>query len=362
MNEFYAHTNAFIPGTKVKADEANGKFDGIERAFDKLPTEQQLKSGNLNYAVATGTANNYAVALPYPPDAYFDGLTLNFKGNIANTGSSVINVNGLGNKTIVLPDGSALGAGDVPAGGVISLVYGGGSFQFQGASLSKTILAIAKAAEAAASATSSAASATTSATSATSSATSATSSATSATNSATSATNSAASATNSATSATSSAASATASQYWANQAAIAAAGAVIDDAQTNAYKTWSSNKIVAALQTQQTTVDAALQTQQTTVVAALQTQQTTVDAALQTQQATVDTALRVPTAATLNYTAGVLTSIVEAQVEGTKTTTLTYTAGDLTSLVTVLNNYTKTDTLTYTAGVLTSTTTSEVYA
>jgi hypothetical protein len=79
------------------------------------------------------------------------------------------------------------------------------------------------------------------------------------------------------------------------------------------------------------------------------------------EYAKVAAAVRVPTASTLTYTAGVLTSIVEIQAEGTKTTTLTYTAGALTSVVTVLNNWTKTDTLTYTAGVLTSTTTSEVY-
>lgn len=79
------------------------------------------------------------------------------------------------------------------------------------------------------------------------------------------------------------------------------------------------------------------------------------------EYAKVAAAVRVPTASTLTYTAGVLTSIVEIQAEGTKTTTLTYTDGTLTSVVTSLNNWTKTDTLTYTAGVLTSTTTSEVY-
>ena len=82
---------------------------------------------------------------------------------------------------------------------------------------------------------------------------------------------------------------------------------------------------------------------------------------LQAQQSRTTTLARTPTAATLTYTDGVLTSITETQVEGTKTTTLSYTGGALTSVVTVLNNYTKTDTLTYTAGVLTSTTTSEVY-
>jgi hypothetical protein len=74
------------------------------------------------------------------------------------------------------------------------------------------------------------------------------------------------------------------------------------------------------------------------------------------------TAVRVPTAATLTYSAGFLTGISETQTEGTKTTTLTYTTGVLTQIVAVLSNYTRTDTLTYTAGVLTSTTTSEVYS
>ncbi len=223
-NEFFQHSNPFIPNTKVKSDEANCKFDAIQRGFDKLPTEQQLKSGNLNYAVDTGAANNYVVVLPYAPASYFEGLSLSFKAKVTNTGSSVINVNGLGNKSILLPDGSPLGAGDIPANGVVSLVYGAGAFQFQGTSISKTNLAAQKASEASASAAAAAASQAAAASSQTAAANSATAAANSGSNAAGSASAAASSASSASTSAATSTTNKDLALDWAIKTAAPVSG------------------------------------------------------------------------------------------------------------------------------------------
>lgn len=39
MNNYYNHDGKFTPGTTVRSDAANAKFDGIETAFDKVETD-----------------------------------------------------------------------------------------------------------------------------------------------------------------------------------------------------------------------------------------------------------------------------------------------------------------------------------
>ena len=59
-------------------------------------------------------------------------MTLRFLAGNTNTGASTLNVNGLGSQTIVGPTGSALTAGAIVAGTVISVVYNGTAFQLVG--------------------------------------------------------------------------------------------------------------------------------------------------------------------------------------------------------------------------------------
>ncbi len=77
----------------------------------------------------TGAANAYVVALPLAPGAYYAGMVIRMKAATANTGASTINVNSLGVKSIVRPDGTALTGQDIKASQVVTLVYDGTSFQ-----------------------------------------------------------------------------------------------------------------------------------------------------------------------------------------------------------------------------------------
>ena len=96
---------------------------------DSMWGNKYLKNRNSDYAIATGSANNYAINLSPPIISYVEGLTVLVKINIENSGSSTININTLGAKNIVKGVNTALSSGDLLAGQIIMLCYNGTSFQ-----------------------------------------------------------------------------------------------------------------------------------------------------------------------------------------------------------------------------------------
>lgn len=79
----------------------------------------------------TGNSGNaYTVTVSSPvPTAYTAGMVVVAVINAANTGTATINVNGLGAKAITKAGSTALAAGDLPAGAVVTLTYDGTQFQ-----------------------------------------------------------------------------------------------------------------------------------------------------------------------------------------------------------------------------------------
>ena len=78
----------------------------------------------------TGAANAYVVTLSQTDAvAYTTGLRISFKATYANTGASTLNVNSLGVKTIKAIDGTDLTAGNIPANGIVEVIYNGTNFQ-----------------------------------------------------------------------------------------------------------------------------------------------------------------------------------------------------------------------------------------
>lgn len=76
-----------------------------------------------NYAVDTGAANAYVIT-PLPAlDAYRGGQIFRFAPAHINTGASTLAVSGLAAKSVVRNDGSALQAGDIPASGLVEVIY-----------------------------------------------------------------------------------------------------------------------------------------------------------------------------------------------------------------------------------------------
>lgn len=96
-----------------------------------VPTPALLASTLLSdYKADTGTANTYAITPTPAVTAYTVGQIFSFKAANSNTGSSTINVNGLGAKNIVRTDGTtALSAGMIVSGQIVKVEYDGTSFQ-----------------------------------------------------------------------------------------------------------------------------------------------------------------------------------------------------------------------------------------
>ncbi len=82
------------------------------------------------YGVASGT-NTYVSTIT-EVDSLFEGLGVRIKFINANTGPATLNINGLGAKDIVKSNGNALAAGNIRAGQICHLAYGGSNFQLLG--------------------------------------------------------------------------------------------------------------------------------------------------------------------------------------------------------------------------------------
>lgn len=126
-NGFYARTYDFAARTKARGEEVKGELDALVAGFDKLPTEAELKTGVINYAVDTGAANAYVVTLPYVP-VLADGVEVAFKATNASTGASTLNVNSTGVKSILMADGTAMIADGITVGSMVVARYNGTAY------------------------------------------------------------------------------------------------------------------------------------------------------------------------------------------------------------------------------------------
>lgn len=88
-------------------------LEAIQRLID-------AQSGN--YALDTGAANAYVVALSPAITAYTDGMTVRVKAINANTGASTLNAGG-GVVALVNDVGDALANGDIPAASIFTATY-----------------------------------------------------------------------------------------------------------------------------------------------------------------------------------------------------------------------------------------------
>lgn len=94
-------------------------------------TIKQAQSNTLEWGgISTGAAGNFAVTLSPAPSAYVTGMVVRFQTHQANNAADpVVNVNGLGNKTIKKMGSTALVANDMPNGAIIEAEYDGTNFQ-----------------------------------------------------------------------------------------------------------------------------------------------------------------------------------------------------------------------------------------
>jgi hypothetical protein len=112
--------------TKAGTAIATVSSSGLMSAADK-----QLSANRDGYGVTAGTGAIYTVTLS-PAPTLTAGLRVTLKFHLANTGAATLNVNGLGAKSILKSNGSALSAGNIKLNSVYTLVYDGSNFILQG--------------------------------------------------------------------------------------------------------------------------------------------------------------------------------------------------------------------------------------
>lgn len=100
-------------GLTVDHNNSAQPLEAIQRLID-------AQAGN--YALDTGAANAYVVALSPAIAAYTDGMTVRVKAVNANNGASTLNAGG-GAVSLVSDVGGALVGGDIPAGGIFTATY-----------------------------------------------------------------------------------------------------------------------------------------------------------------------------------------------------------------------------------------------
>jgi hypothetical protein len=105
--------------------------DGTDDNILIKSIQQLIQRGLPNYADDAGTANSIVVTLAPALIEYKKGLRVAVKIAVDNTGASVININGLGNKPILM-SGLALAAGVMRAGNICLFSFDGTSFQLIG--------------------------------------------------------------------------------------------------------------------------------------------------------------------------------------------------------------------------------------
>jgi hypothetical protein len=115
-----------LTGTGVNAKIAG--VDTVTGSKDAVNVKS-VQRGALVYSAASNSGSTYLVTLSPAPDSYVAGMLVNFKANIANTGVTTVNVNGLGAKTIKKSVSGDLSVGDISANQMVSVIYDGTNFQ-----------------------------------------------------------------------------------------------------------------------------------------------------------------------------------------------------------------------------------------
>lgn len=116
--------NSFANAVTATGAQLDANF-GTQVAYINDPT-------NRNNFAADGSATNTVILTFSPPvvGGYTTGLELTWKWGATNTGAVVLNANGLGNVSVVNPDGSPLAAAQGQIGSVGKAVYDGTRFVY----------------------------------------------------------------------------------------------------------------------------------------------------------------------------------------------------------------------------------------
>lgn len=115
-------------GTVADASQVMANFNKIVNDVNNNVIFPSFSQQNY-YAADTGAANALVVSVSPVPNIYAAGMVINVKVAANNSGSTTINVNGLGVQSIVNLDGSSLKSRQLLTNMVAQIVYTGSNFQ-----------------------------------------------------------------------------------------------------------------------------------------------------------------------------------------------------------------------------------------
>jgi hypothetical protein len=112
-----------VAGSLAKSADINNLDAATAAAFALLPANANINAGNVNFAVDTGVADAYLVAMPMTALGYTDGMQVIMRPLNSNTGACTINVDLLGVKAIKVETNTDPAAGYIIAGVPTDLRY-----------------------------------------------------------------------------------------------------------------------------------------------------------------------------------------------------------------------------------------------
>jgi hypothetical protein len=122
-------------GVKIARNFTNSDYEAVRGNIGdhetRLTTEESLSQNRNGFGTTAGTGTAYTLTLS-PAPTLLAGLRVTAKLHLSNTGAATLNVNGLGAKSIMKPNGSVLSAGNIKIDSVYTFVYNGTAFILQG--------------------------------------------------------------------------------------------------------------------------------------------------------------------------------------------------------------------------------------
>lgn len=144
MNDYFNNTQDLLEHTKARAANVEANFDQVAEGFDKFPPRARLFTGSAGFSEDTGIPNAFLLESVTAVTALLDGMEFKFRAKNSNTGPSTLSVNGLGARPVQRTDGTALDAGDIFAGQIVTLTYSQTHNAFQYFSTSASVIAVAQ--------------------------------------------------------------------------------------------------------------------------------------------------------------------------------------------------------------------------
>ncbi len=132
-NNYYNFPVPFIAGTKVRSDQVNTQYQGIESGFDLLSTDPAASIIGTTFFgtdVQGATVNEYLITTPDPNTPLVNGQRVSFFATHSNNGAVTLNVDGSGLVAGVNLDGDSVVSGQIISGQFYEWVYDNANTQW----------------------------------------------------------------------------------------------------------------------------------------------------------------------------------------------------------------------------------------